>query len=112
MAQADMAIGPETGLMNAAAIHDYPKVIFLSHSSEENLSRDWPNTTALWSKETTCPGRGENEAPACHQLHYTWEHCKRTENGVAQCQQDIPFDQAYEAIWSALNEALKEKAVA
>ena len=109
----DMAIGPETGLMNAASCHEYPKVVFLSHSSEENLTRDWPNTRSLWSSKTTCPGRGANEAPACHQLHYTWEHCKKDEaTSTAQCQADISFDQAYEAIWSTLTEALKERAVA
>lgn len=109
MGQVDMAIGPETGLMNAASQYEYPKVVFLSHSTHENLTRDWPNVYPLASANTTCPGRGNNEAPACHQLHYTWDHCKITENKVAQCQADIGFDQAYQVIWSIIDEALKER---
>jgi len=110
MAHADMAIGPETGLMNAASEFDYPKVVFLSHSTHENLTRDWTNVYPLASEHTVCPGRGNNEAPACHQLHYTWEHCKQTENKLAQCQEDITFEQAYRVIWHVLNEALKKVA--
>lgn len=105
MAEVDMAIGPETGLMNAASEFDYPKVVFLSHSSHENLTRDWVNVHPLWSEKTTCPGRGDNAAPACHQLHYTWDHCKKTENSVAQCQEDISPDQAYRAIWHVVKQA-------
>ncbi|HXN95975.1 MAG TPA: glycosyltransferase family 9 protein [Candidatus Acidoferrales bacterium] len=112
MGQADMAIGPETGLMNAAAQLSYPKVVFLSHSSHENLTRDWVNTHPLWSENTVCPGRGNNEAPACHQLHYQWEHCKKAESGVAQCQADITPDQAYRVIWHVLKAQLDERMTA
>lgn len=112
MAHVNMAIGPETGLMNAAAYLDYPKVVFLSHSSENNLTRDWPNTHSLYSHHTVCPGRGDNEAPACHQLHYNWNHCKKTEHSVAQCQADISFEQAYRVIWHTVKDALKEREVA
>jgi ADP-heptose:LPS heptosyltransferase/predicted SAM-dependent methyltransferase len=112
MAHVDMAIGPETGLMNCAAYEEYPKVVFLSHSSENNLTRDWPNTHSLWGKNTHCPGRGENEAPACHQLHYNWDHCKKTEQSVAQCQADISGEEAYKVIWHAVTHALKERAAA
>lgn len=107
----DMAVGPETGVMNAAAILPYPKVVFLSHSTDENLTRDWNNVHALSSKATICPGRGKNEAPACHQLHYNWNYCKRTENGVAQCQEDISVDEAYKVIWHCITwekERIKE----
>jgi len=112
MQLADMAIGPETGLMNAAAQLSYPKVVFLSHSSANNLTRDWVNTYPLASKETTCPGRGNNEAPACHQLHYSWEHCKRTDNGVAQCQEDMRPDEVYRVIWHACKTALEHRKTA
>jgi len=112
MAYADMAIGPETGLMNAASEHDYPKVIFLSHSTEENLTRDWTNVYPLSSKHTVCPGRGNNEAPACHQMHYGWETCKKTTDAIAQCQVDITFDQAYEVIWHVIKAALQSRKVA
>jgi ADP-heptose:LPS heptosyltransferase len=106
---ADMAIGPETGLMNAAAQLPYPKVVFLSHSTHENLTRDWVNTQPLMSAGTHCPGRGANEAPACHQLHYQWEHCKKHESGTAQCQADISPDQAYRVIWHVLQAELEQR---
>jgi hypothetical protein len=56
--QADLVIGPETGVLNAVACADVPKVCFLSHSSVKNLTRDWVNCTSLFSQDTTCPGRG------------------------------------------------------
>lgn len=97
----DLLVGPETGLLNSAANLPFPKVVFLSHSTDENLTRDWVNTHILESKHTVCPGRGNNEAPACHQLHYGWKHCKRTEHGIAQCQEDISIDWAHRVIWHA-----------
>ena len=96
---ADLVIGPETGVLNAASMESMPKVIFLSHSTNENLTRDWVNTTALFSESTCCPGRGNNEAEACHFLHYNWQFCKQdSESGVAQCQADISVDQAWAPI--------------
>jgi ADP-heptose:LPS heptosyltransferase/predicted SAM-dependent methyltransferase len=103
--EADMLIGPETGVMNAAACKSIPKVLFLSHSTHENLTRDWVNTHALISENTTCNGRGENAAPACHMLHYNWDFCKKTENGVAQCQEDIKPDTTYKVIWHTIQQA-------
>lgn len=106
----DMAIGPETGVMNAAAQLPYPKVVFLSHSTNDNLTRDWENTHVLTSANTTCPGRGNNEAPACHQLHYGWENCKKTENSLAQCMDDIPVDYAFKVIWHVITWAMEKAA--
>lgn len=108
--QADMVIGPETGLVNAVAQLSIPKVVFLSHSTHENLTRDWVNVHPLASEQTKCPGRGNNEAPACHQLHYGWDHCKRTENGLAQCMEDISVEQAWRVIWHVITWALEAKA--
>lgn len=100
--QVDCVIGPETGVLNAASHMPVPKVVFLSHSTDVNLTRDWENCIALASKDTTCPGRGQSDAPACHQMHYGWDHCKRTESGVAQCQADLTMEQAWPAIEHAL----------
>jgi ADP-heptose:LPS heptosyltransferase len=103
--QADLVIGPETGVMNSVSCMPMPKVMFLSHSTDENLTRDWHNTHTLISENTSCPGRGNNAAPACHQLHYNWDYCKRTEDKVAQCQADITIEQAYKVIWHAIQYA-------
>jgi ADP-heptose:LPS heptosyltransferase len=102
--QADLIVGPETGVLNAAANMEVPKIVFLSHSTHENLTRDWINVFPLSSVGTTCPGRGADEAPACHQLHYSFEFCKRDDHtGTAQCQADISEGLVWETIERALN---------
>lgn len=106
--EVDMLIGPETGVMNAAAQLPAPKIVFLSHSTHENLTRDWTNTYAVASLETSCPGRGANEAPACHQMHYGWAHCQQfrregsPHDGTAQCQADIDGEATWELIARAI----------
>lgn len=96
--ECDLIIGPETGVMNAMAVEPVQKIVMLSHSTAENLTRDWVKTISIWSKNTTCKGRGENEAQACHQLHYGWDNCTQDkESGTAQCQRDISVDD----VWSA-----------
>lgn len=111
--QIDVAIGPETGVMNAMSQLPVPKVLFLSHSTEENLCRDWLNTVSIASEVTVCPGRGNNEAPACHQLHYTWEYCKQDQlTGTAQCQADIDGVAAYGLVRAAIERVLKRVQVA
>lgn len=97
--QVDLVIGPETGVLNAACCMDVPKVVFLSHSSHENLTRDWVNTTALQSVGTRCAGRDRDAVSACHQMHYGWADCTQdAETGTAQCQKDITVEQAWDAI--------------
>lgn len=96
----DLVVGPETGVMSSVAMSDMPKIVFLSHSSHDNLTRDWVNTYALFSTKTKCY--------PCNQLHYDWSACWRNEDkdaywsGTAQCQVDIPP----EACWAALCRAL------
>lgn len=101
--ECDVVVGAETGVLNAAACLKMPKIVFLSHSTRNNLTRDWTNTISLASDHTVCPGRGNNEAPACHQLHYDFTYCKRGEKkGVAQCMEDIHPALAWEAIQQAI----------
>jgi ADP-heptose:LPS heptosyltransferase/predicted SAM-dependent methyltransferase len=116
--QADMVIGPETGVLNAVAHLPMPKVCLLSHSTDENLTRDWDNAHVIFSNVTECPGRGKNEAPACHQLHYNWSFCKRAKDekgedtGIAQCMYDIPPDHVIKVVWHAIKDAKGELKVA
>ena len=115
---ADAVFGPETGVMNGAAMLPVPKVLLLSHSTPENLCRDWVNTHALASTGTQCPGRGKDEAPACHQMHYGFEHCRQADfpadpglygelagkpMGVSQCMADLTFEDVYPAVWHAVS---------
>jgi ADP-heptose:LPS heptosyltransferase len=74
----DLIVGPETGVMNAAGGLDVPKILFLSHSSHENLSKHWKNTTPLASCVDCYP---------CHQIHYTASSCvldKQLETPICQ----------------------------
>lgn len=108
--QCDLVIGPETGVLNAASCMPMAKVVFLSHSTEENLTRDWVNTTAIWSDNTVCPGREEG-VPACHQMHYGWDHCKKdATTGTAQCQVDISLETVWNAVAGILLKLTAEKA--
>lgn len=124
----DVVIGPETGVLNAVAMEEMPKVIFLSHSTQENLTKHWVNTHSLASVGTVCKGRGNDEAPACHQMHYGWDRCteapaapetdeiykkiggKRSGAGVSQCQFDIGAQDAYKVIWHVVQWRLEEYA--
>jgi ADP-heptose:LPS heptosyltransferase/predicted SAM-dependent methyltransferase len=111
--QCDLIIGPETGVLNAASCMNVSKVCLLSHSSYENLTRDWKNTIAIASENTSCPGRGENEAPACHLLQYGWAHCKKDEeSGVAQCQKDISVEEVWNHVDWCLQALSAQKKVA
>lgn len=100
---ADLIIGPETGVLNAACCMDVPKIVTLSHSSHENLTRDWRNTQALEPKGTSCY--------PCHQLHYGWKHCNRNEeSGTAQCQVDISVDDMWLAITNVVDKWIEKAA--
>jgi ADP-heptose:LPS heptosyltransferase len=97
--QCDMVIGPETGMMNAAAHMGMPKIVFLSHSSDNNLTKYWVNTMALEPQDTPCW--------PCHQMHYSFEHCNKDERtGTALCQTNISLDQA----WSAFDRLMRKAA--
>lgn len=101
LAEADLVIGPETGVMNAASLMPVPKIVTLSHSTHENLTRDWVNTAALEPKDTHCY--------PCHKMHYGFESCSEgffphpDKPGEmmrvgALCQVNISPDQMWDAI--------------
>lgn len=92
--QADIVVGPETGILNAVSMDpNVHKVIYLSHSSRENLTRDWPKTTVLLPDErVTCY--------PCHRLHYPGSpYCPREpETHTALCAFSITPEAMFEAI--------------
>jgi ADP-heptose:LPS heptosyltransferase len=97
--EADLVIGPETGVLNAASDMSVDKIVFLSHSSVENLTRDWKNCVSLFPKNTACY--------PCHTLHQGWEFChKDEEKGVAKCQSDISADECWDHVKRILNEKM------
>ena len=103
----DCVVGPETGVLNAVAFESVGKVIFLSHSSPENLTKHWVNTTTMTPANTPCY--------PCHRLHYGAEFCHEDPGtGAALCQKDIAPELVFHAIgrqyddWKALRSLFKE----
>lgn len=78
----DCVVGPETGVLNAVAFDPVPKVVMLSHSSRENLTKHWVKCMTLAPENTPCY--------PCHRLHYGPEFCHRHEQtGAALCALNI-----------------------
>ena len=59
---ADLVIGPETGILNAAGCYDTPKIPLLSHSSHDNFCKYFKNDYCLAPEDVPCY--------PCHMLHY------------------------------------------
>ncbi|MDH3981279.1 MAG: methyltransferase domain-containing protein [Kiritimatiellaceae bacterium] len=89
---ADLVIGTETGLLNAVGmVETIPKIVTLSHSSQENLTKHWANTLALTPENVACY--------PCHMLHYGFDNCDiEDETHTAQCQFQITADMMWEAV--------------
>ena len=88
--QMDIVIGCETGVLNAVAFEDNRKVVLLSHSSHENLTKHWKNTVPLAPRGLKCY--------PCHRLHYGTAFCTEDqETGAAMCQKLINPDDVYAA---------------
>ncbi len=66
---ADMVIGPETGILNAAGCFDTPKIVLLSHSSNENLSKYWRNCIPVAAEPKKAP------CQPCHKMIYSTKDC-------------------------------------
>jgi ADP-heptose:LPS heptosyltransferase len=79
---ADLVIGSETGVLNAASCFDTPKIVFLSHSSPENLTKYWTNCTPLSANVHCQP---------CHRLIYDDECFKTTADVRALDGQILPL---------------------
>ena len=86
---ADLVIGPETGVLNAASCFETPKIIFLSHSSEENLTKYWKNCTALHPESCKCH--------PCHRLIFTDPCPKGKDKVAARCAENIRPETVYKA---------------
>ena len=95
---ADCVVGPETGTLNAVCMEKNAKVIYLSHSSHENLTRHWKNTTVLE------PDTGKCKCFPCHRLQYTLEYCPQDEKTqAAMCASSIEPKRVFEAIMKSIH---------
>lgn len=89
---ADIVVGCETGVLNAVAFEKNRKVVMLSHSSNDNLTKHWENTFVMVPPPSL-------KCYPCHRLHYTMEHCQEDEEtGAAMCQRLIDPIDVYSAI--------------
>lgn len=78
----NIVVGPETGVLNAASVMPMAKVVMLSHSSHDNLTRDWVNTTVLEPVNTPCY--------PCHRMHYNRKFCPEDKpTGASMCAASI-----------------------
>lgn len=59
--QAQVVIGQETAILNAVGFEPMRKIVLLSHSTRENLTRDWVNTESLQGASAQCY--------PCHRIH-------------------------------------------
>lgn len=89
-------IGPETGVLNSVAFMPVDKVVMLSHSTQENLTKHWINTFTL------APNAQHAPCYPCHRLHYDWTHCHEDKaTGTAVCQVAISPRMAFDAVGQA-----------
>jgi ADP-heptose:LPS heptosyltransferase len=72
----DLVIGSETGILNASGCYDTPKIVFLSHSTHENLSKYWKNVYPLHADVPCYP---------CHQLHIQKNSCPLEDDEIPIC---------------------------
>jgi ADP-heptose:LPS heptosyltransferase len=93
---ANVVVGQETGIVNSVAFEsDVRKIVLMTHSSKENLTRDWPNTTAMIGMASCYP---------CHRLHYDFSFCNKHEGtGAALCQSKISMFDVLEKVLGALD---------
>lgn len=97
---ADVVIGPETGIINAASHLVTPTIVMLSHSSRENLTKHWRNTIVLEAERARTP------CSPCHRLHIDWTYCPMVEEtGGALCASNIRPAVVFAAIQRALGMA-------
>ena len=79
---ADVVVGTESAIVNAVSFEPMLKLVLLSHSSQDNLTRDWPETISYSTKGLACH--------PCHRIHQTMDFC--TQDGktlAAACQASV-----------------------
>jgi ADP-heptose:LPS heptosyltransferase len=93
----DLIIGPDTGLMWASAFERVPKIVLLSHASQENITKYWPQTVSLHADQKRV------DCWPCHLLHDTVEFCRSNKNhDGAACISDLSAEMILDAIRTLL----------
>ena len=94
----DLVIGPETSLLQLDTVK---RVILLSHSSPENLTKYWKNAFVLTPEDCECY--------PCHMMHHGYDFCNSVDVKMhdgkakaAKCKANISPDRVINAIIDAL----------
>lgn len=88
---ADVVIGPESAITNAVSFESMLKVVLLSHSTIDNLTRDWVETVSIAVDGLDCY--------PCHRIHTTMDTC--TMDGATRasaCQASIRPEQVVDVV--------------
>jgi ADP-heptose:LPS heptosyltransferase/predicted SAM-dependent methyltransferase len=76
---ADAVVATESLIANAVAFEPMLKVVTLSHSSHENLTKHWVNTAAIEPERIACH--------PCHRIHGGFQFCSQDRStGSSACQ--------------------------
>ena len=102
---ANLVVGPESVVINAAGCWNVPKIPILSHSTHENLCKYFVNDYCL------APDPDISPCYPCHQLHYSEEGCPR--GAICRIGETVPYAEgpictvraiSYERMYNRLNE--------
>lgn len=96
---ADAVVATESLIANAVAFEPMLKIITLSHSSNENLTKHWVNTAAIEPTAVSCH--------PCHRIHGSFTFCSRdSKTGAAACQAAAGHELVLETVLSGLPKSL------
>ena len=83
----DLVVTPDTGTAWAVAFEQMPKIVMVSHASQENITKHWINTTTLHADRHRVP------CWPCHRLHDDISTCiPNKQNNGAACISDISVE--------------------
>jgi hypothetical protein len=96
-------VGTESAIVNAVAMEQPLKIVLLSHSGEQQLTRRWINTVPVAPTAVSCY--------PCHRIHRSMEHCNADPvTGAAACQAAVSADAVAQTIRLYLQEMVVEEA--
>jgi predicted SAM-dependent methyltransferase len=102
---ADAVVATESAIGNSVAFEEMLKLVTLSHSSAENLTKHWRNTIALEPQGIGCH--------PCHRIHASFAFCARdTNTGAAACLAVASAELVAEMLFDYLERTGKLKKVA
>jgi FkbM family methyltransferase len=102
-AHCDLVIGPDTGPSWGVAFEPVPKIVLISHTSAENITKHWINTLTLHADPRRVP------CWPCHRLHDTFKTCNPIKAGAhdnefAACISSIGVEDVLSAASRLLNQ--------